>query len=219
MQPLTDSIKWEQVTDKETFFSVVENMGRGQKVNEFVDWCLGDTGKCCNWWMNSALGIGLLAEFTVSSKKRWKVLAHVGSVDPTKSNDLKELRQTLKNGLRAFKESSTSWTPSKPFLKGPYPENAFADLVVKHGPKLCWGWRGDFDHEGRPVYKFQKAYRVSYALYRGPITGGEDIHHKCFNRQCVNPAHLQKLTKAEHKAKHRGHSDTPRTLSLGSTNL
>jgi hypothetical protein len=60
MLPVTDSIKWERVTDKVRFFSVVENMGRSRKVNGFVDWCLGDTGKCCNWWMNSALGIGLL---------------------------------------------------------------------------------------------------------------------------------------------------------------
>lgn len=65
----------------------------------------------------------------------------------------------------------------------------------------CWewlGWRlaqgyGRCDVNGRTV----QAHRVFYAEHVGPIPEGYDIHHRCGNKGCVNPVHLEPLTRAE----------------------
>jgi hypothetical protein len=54
-------------------------------------------------------------------------------------------------------------------LRGRLSIKAFGDLVFKHGSKQCWELEGDSDYERRLVYKFEKAFRVSYAIYRGLI--------------------------------------------------
>lgn len=62
-------------------------------------------------------------------------------------------------------------------------------------PNGCWEWQraiqtngyGSVGYEG----KTHLAHRLSYQLYVGPIPAGHDIHHKCQNRPCINPAHLE----------------------------
>ncbi len=39
--------------------------------------------------------------------------------------------------------------------------------------------------------------RFAYAQFVGPIPDGWSVHHKCNNRICCNPAHLQALTQRE----------------------
>jgi len=38
------------------------------------------------------------------------------------------------------------------------------------------------------------AHRWSYEHTYGPIERGKVIHHKCENKMCVNPEHLQQVT-------------------------
>jgi hypothetical protein len=62
----------------------------------------------------------------------------------------------------------------------------------------CWGWAGttnsagysNYSHGGKQAY----AHRLSYEIHIGPIPEGKFIDHMCFNRSCVNPAHLQPVT-------------------------
>ena len=65
----------------------------------------------------------------------------------------------------------------------------------------CWLWLGALSagkygslfYEGR----MQKAHRVGWLLYRGEIPPGMEIDHLCRNTHCVNPAHLEPVTRSE----------------------
>ena len=57
--------------------------------------------------------------------------------------------------------------------------------------KIRIGFRG----EG--TYRIAYAHRVFYEYFVGPIPEGLDLDHKCRVRCCVNPAHLEPVTKKE----------------------
>ncbi len=52
----------------------------------------------------------------------------------------------------------------------------------------------------RSLYKIHLAHRISYEFFRGPIPSGMDVHHKCFNRLCVKPSHLELVPHKDHHA-------------------
>ena len=65
----------------------------------------------------------------------------------------------------------------------------------------CWEWQGRI-HNGyacfpTPEGNTKWAHRVSYALFNGNIKKQMHIDHKCRNRKCVNPEHLQQVTPIE----------------------
>lgn len=64
----------------------------------------------------------------------------------------------------------------------------------------CWEWQG-FLHSGYGHIKVHGkvilAHRVSYELHRGLIPTGMEIDHLCRNRRCVNPDHLEVVTRRE----------------------
>jgi HNH endonuclease len=71
----------------------------------------------------------------------------------------------------------------------------------------CWLWKGarrTSDGYGEFTVKCNPRQRVlshvfSYIEFHGPILEGREIHHKCENPACVNPAHLIALTRKEHQ--------------------
>ena len=67
----------------------------------------------------------------------------------------------------------------------------------------CWLWTGSINNAGYGRIARSGdgvgglAHRISYELEAGPIPAGLEIDHLCRVRACVNPAHLEPVTRAE----------------------
>jgi len=68
-------------------------------------------------------------------------------------------------------------------------------------PNGCWQWIGLITHYGYGRMEVRTrprmAHRISYQVFRGEIEGQMDLDHTCRNRACVNPWHLEPVTKRE----------------------
>lgn len=73
---------------------------------------------------------------------------------------------------------------------------------VAESPSGCWLWQASVDQygygrikiggrQGRPV----AAHRVAYEQLVGPIPDGLELDHLCRMPACVNPAHLEPVTR------------------------
>lgn len=81
---------------------------------------------------------------------------------------------------------------------------------LKHGPKWevdpetgCWIWLRAKGKDGYGSIKRGKrshrAHRWVYEQEVGPIPEGLELDHLCRNPSCVNPEHLEPVTKAENQ--------------------
>lgn len=72
------------------------------------------------------------------------------------------------------------------------------------GSKGCWLWQGYCDKNGysriynRDRKRIEWAHRYSYEAHKGPIPARYEVDHVCEQVNCVNPDHLDAVTKAEH---------------------
>lgn len=80
----------------------------------------------------------------------------------------------------------------------------FRRYVIPSDPWRCWPWIGTRDRDGyghldRPGRGTGNvlAHRYSYESFIGPIPDGLDLDHLCRTPSCVNPWHLEPVTRAE----------------------
>lgn len=74
----------------------------------------------------------------------------------------------------------------------------------------CWEWTGHRHKLGYGVMRFEprdlgicEAHIISYEIFIGPVPKGKELDHKCRNRPCINPGHLEPVTHAINMG--RGH--------------
>lgn len=80
----------------------------------------------------------------------------------------------------------------------------------------CWLWMAA-TNGGYGAYGRTTAHRASYEIYVGPIPDGMQVDHLCRVRSCVNPSHLEPVTRIENVRRHyslivscnQGHEFTP----------
>lgn len=74
----------------------------------------------------------------------------------------------------------------------------FVEPVTESG---CWIWTGHLQPNGYGQFRFkgkaQYAHRASFELARGDIANGVDLDHLCRVRCCVNPDHLEPVSRKE----------------------
>lgn len=75
----------------------------------------------------------------------------------------------------------------------------FKSVAASFSGDQCWEWPlsrqpsgyGQFNVQTMPRQVIQTAHRMSYEIFLGAIAPGLCVMHKCDNRGCFNPAHLQ----------------------------
>jgi hypothetical protein len=83
----------------------------------------------------------------------------------------------------------------------------FEEKYIPEPNSGCWIWLGCLGQAGgyavirsdggRKYAKSLYAHVVSYEFLNGPVPDGLELDHLCRNRACVNPDHLEPVTRRE----------------------
>src|SRR5690349_1913777 len=121
---------------------------------------------------------------------------------PTHSFDLKEMSMPKGVYIRGPRRSDIPPRQPKP------PAERFWPKVDKNGPVPikrpdlgpCWLWTKGCTPAGYGAFsighKHMAAHRFAYEVLIGPIRNGLDLDHLCRVRSCVNPSHLEPVTRS-----------------------
>ncbi len=99
---------------------------------------------------------------------------------------------------KLFEDIRSNHGNARPFEFREIPCEAFEEPCVEcvsHKPSKS----------GYPQFRYQlknwRLHRLTWTLANGEIPDGWEVDHKCGNKACVNPSHLQPLPKHWHEAK------------------
>jgi len=83
-------------------------------------------------------------------------------------------------------------------------ERFFKNISLPTSPDGCWEWTGTkvdqgYGHHfcGIETRKTARVHRIAYEVWKGQIPEGLTIDHLCYNRACVNPLHLEPVTRGD----------------------
>lgn len=79
---------------------------------------------------------------------------------------------------------------------------SISDYVIDENG--CWVWQKSLTKHGYACATKFKPYRAYFQRANPDVDiAGLDIHHKCHNRACVNPDHLEPVEHGQHLSAHR----------------
>ena len=73
-------------------------------------------------------------------------------------------------------------------------------VALPSEPSGCWQWAAGVRKDGYAWFRDGKtigAHRYAYRRFIGEVPAGLVLDHLCRNRACVNPAHLELVTRGE----------------------
>ena len=79
----------------------------------------------------------------------------------------------------------------------------FWDKVEK--TPTCWNWTASQSSNGYGQFFLLqasgpiRAHRYAYMACVGEVPARKELHHRCRNKQCVNPNHLQVVSRRDHE--------------------
>src|SRR5205823_10494989 len=72
----------------------------------------------------------------------------------------------------------------------------FWSLVNKNGPNGCWVWQGPVSADGYGRYMDKRIHHITKLGHNQlHIHSGYTANHMCLNKLCVNPDHLEVITR------------------------
>jgi hypothetical protein len=92
----------------------------------------------------------------------------------------------------------------------------------------CWRWTGHVQTRGygqmQVNHRMIVVHKLAWTLFRDEVPEGMDVHHRCEEKRCVNPDHLELVEHTKHKAAHhrkthckRGHAFTAENSYVSGT--
>lgn len=97
---------------------------------------------------------------------------------------------------------------------------------VRFQPDGCLIWTGSLNSRGYGLVsvagRAELAHRVSYQVEVGPIADDLTVDHLCKTKACVNPAHMEIVTREENSRRgslHTGQTHCKRGHELAGVNL
>jgi hypothetical protein len=123
---------------------------------------------------------------------------------------LARLRRDWAACVRTAGGRQVSLTSTKTYLLAPEIMQRVLSKVLPSNEDGCWLWGGYCSKDGygefslrvkgRPNSKY-RAHRLVWAAYRGEPDPSLDLDHLCRIRACVNPSHLEMVTRRENLAR------------------
>ena len=91
-----------------------------------------------------------------------------------------------------------------------------SDAVARDAETGCWNWQLALNAAGYGIIgvncRPRLAHRIAYEEFVGSIPNGLELDHLCKNKRCVNPEHLEAVTRSENVR--RGWPDRRRRAEL-----
>ena len=120
--------------------------------------------------------------------KEVRVHSHQASLEKSENGSKKVAQAKISGGFLSFLDSGR-------ILRMEH--TVFTKIEVTG---FCWLWRGSVNNCGYGQVNLKgvkPAHRAVYELLVGPIPKGLQLDHLCHVRLCVNPDHLEPVTKSE----------------------
>jgi hypothetical protein len=83
-------------------------------------------------------------------------------------------------------------------MPGAMPRKRSYEECISPEPNTgCWLWTGSHDRNGYGQFNKTTAHRWVFEKLRGPLPPGDELDHLCRVRSCVNPDHLEPVSRRE----------------------